>query len=104
MYAGKYSHAMLLGDHDRMDQIHFQAKMAFREAEDADSHPTEFELLADINPRYAAILERWSAVESVWDLTSCRRSEVVGLRGVGPEIMKWCDGLLSKHELAWRPE
>jgi hypothetical protein len=104
MYAGKWLLALRFGDHDRMDQINFQAKQASAEKEDSDAHPSEFEHLADIDPQIAGIIQRWTGYETVYDLSTARRSEIANLKKLGPKSLALCDRALKDRGLSWMPE
>jgi len=60
--------------------------------------------LVNLHPRIAGILFESIMVETVWDLSQVRRSEVIGVANMGPMYLAWCDDLLHKHGLAWMPE
>lgn len=95
--------AIETGDLPRMRSIAAEAEFAHLDEPPSKDDPREV-WLTKISPSMGKLLYVGAMVETLWELSMCRRSEVAGLEGMNAWGLAWCDDLLVKKKLKWMPE
>lgn len=95
--------AIETGDLRRMRAIAAEAEFAYLDEPPAAGDPHEV-WLKKISQSMAKLLYSGAMVETLHELSMCRRSEIAGLANSNPWLVAWCDDLLVKRRLHWMPE
>jgi hypothetical protein len=94
---------MVEGNLARVKELCYEALKVHQEKDIDNSSATEI-WITQIDERIGTQLFDELFIETVWDLSQTRRSEIEELEQMGPERLKWLDQLLLKHSLTWQPE
>lgn len=91
------------GDLKRMRAISAEAEFAHEEQEEP-YRPDRDTQLSRISPKFAKVLFDGLMVETAWDLSQVKRSEVCQIPGIDARVVIWCDQVLKKRGLDWAKE
>jgi hypothetical protein len=91
------------GNLQRVADLCRQALTAYQQKDIDNSEPNEV-YITQLDEVIGEKLFEQLAVETVWDLAQCRRSQVEQITQFGPERVKWCDRVLARYLYQWKPE
>ena len=91
------------GNLQRVKELCKQTQSLHLEKDIDNSEPQEL-YITQIDELIGEKLFNELLVETVWDLSQCRRSEVEMITQFGAGRVKWCDALLAEHGYQWKPE
>ena len=103
LLARRFMLAIEAGDLRRMRSIAVEAEFAYLDEPPREGDPREV-WLVKISPSMAKLLYESLMVETLYELSMCRRSEVSMIRGVSSYQLAWCDDLLANRKMKWMPE